>query len=134
MEFDQTALIKYRIEKAKETIRAAQLLLDNNLLSHAENRIYYSIFYIVSALAMQYNFSTSKHMELLGWFNKNFVFTGKVSIEMKNIYKDAFENRQESDYEDYKTFEIDEVKTHFDRMIEFVKTIELLIKEKNDSD
>ncbi len=60
MEFDQTALIKYRIEKAKETIRAAQLLLDNNLLSHAENRIYYSIFYIVSALAMQYNFSTSK--------------------------------------------------------------------------
>ncbi|MHB8581552.1 MAG: HEPN domain-containing protein [Ignavibacteriaceae bacterium] len=103
-------------------------------LSHAENRIYYSIFYIVSALAMQYNFSTSKHMELLGWFNKNFVFTGKVSIEMKNIYKDAFENRQESDYEDYKTFEIDEVKTHFDRMIEFVKTIEHLIKEKNESD
>jgi len=63
----------------------------------------------------------------LGWFNKNFVQTGKVSVEMKNIYRDAFENRQESDYEDYKTFEIEEVKTHFDRMLNFVNEIEKLV-------
>ena len=50
---------------------------------------------------------------------------------MKNIYRDAFENRQESDYEDYKTFELDEVKTHFDRMQKFIFTIEQLIKEKD---
>ena len=46
---------------------------------------------------------------------------------MKNIYRDAFENRQESDYEDYKTFEIEEVKTHFDRMLTFVDEIEKLV-------
>ena len=57
MELDKKALIEYRIEKAKDTINAAQLLVDNNLLSHAENRIYYSIFYIVSALALKYDFS-----------------------------------------------------------------------------
>lgn len=131
MEFNKKALIEYRIEKAKDTIKAAELLMENNLLSHAENRIYYAIFYIVSALALKYDFLTSKHMKLLGWFNKNFVFTGKVSIEMKNIYRDAFENRQESDYEDYKIFEIDEIRTHFNKMKQFVSTVEQLIKEKN---
>jgi uncharacterized protein (UPF0332 family) len=50
MGFDKIALIKYRIEKAEGTIKAAQLLMDNNLLSHAENRIYYAIFYIVQLL------------------------------------------------------------------------------------
>ena len=58
MELDKKALIEYMIEKAKDTIKAAKLLVDNNLLSHAENRIYYSIFYIVSALALKYDFST----------------------------------------------------------------------------
>ncbi len=129
MEFNKKDLIAYRIEKAKDTIKAAQLLVDNNLLSHAENRIYYSIFYFVSALALKYDFSTSKHMELLGWFNKNLVLTKKVSVEMKNINRDAFENRQESDYEDYKTFAIEEVKTHFNKMLEFVSAIEKLIRE-----
>ncbi len=127
MAVDKVALIAYRIEKARETILAAKLLMENNLLSHAENRIYYSIFYLISALAIKHDFSTSKHRELLGWFNKNFVYTQKVSVEMKNIYRDAFENRQESDYEDYKTFEIEEVKTHFDRMLTFVDEIEKLV-------
>ena len=129
MAFDKLALIEYKINKAKETVKAAKLLIDHNLLSHAENRIYYSIFYIVSALALKYDFSTSKHKILLGWFNKRFVFTGKVSVEIKNIYKDAFENRQESDYEDYKVFEFEEVKTHFERMLKFINEIENLIKK-----
>ena len=131
MVFDKAALIEYRIKKCKDTIKAAIILMDNNLLSHAENRIYYAIFYIISALAIKYDFSTSKHRELFGWFNKNFVFTGKINVEMKNIYKDAFENRQESDYEDYKVFEIEEVRTHFDRMQKFVNEIESLINSQD---
>ncbi len=127
MALDKAALIKYRINKSKETIEAAKLLIDNNLLSHAENRIYYAIFYIVSALSLKYDFSTSKHKTLLGWFNKNFIHNKKLPVEMKNIYKDAFENRQESDYEDYKQFEMEEVKTHFERMQNFVNEIEKLI-------
>jgi len=134
MAFDKIALIKYRIEKAEGTIKAAQLLMDNNLLSHAENRIYYAIFYIVSALAIKHDFSTSKHKQLMGWFNKNFVNTNKVSLELNDIYKEAFENRQEGDYEDYRIFETEEVKTHFERMLRFVEEIEKLIGQNDRSE
>ena len=75
MEFDKSALINYRLQRCDETIKDAQIAVDNNRLHNAENRIYYAIFYVVSTLAIKYDFSTSKHLQLLGWFNKNFIKT-----------------------------------------------------------
>jgi len=73
-------LIRYRINKSEGTIEEAELAIENNKLSLAENRIYYSIFYIVSALALKYDFSTSKHSTLMGWFNQGMVKTEKIDI------------------------------------------------------
>ena len=129
LNLDKNALIEHRIAKSIETSFAAKVLIDNSLFRHAENRIYYSIFYLVSALATRYDFSTSKHKELLGWFNKNFVHTGIVSTELKDIYREAFENRQEGDYEDFRTFELDEVTIHYERMLNFNEKITNLIRE-----
>lgn len=59
MDNDKEAIIKYRLERSKMTINEAKIAIENNQLFLAENRIYYSIFYIVSALAIKNNFSTS---------------------------------------------------------------------------
>ena len=40
---DVKALIAYRMEKSKEAIKAAELLLKNGMLSFSINRVYYSI-------------------------------------------------------------------------------------------
>ena len=48
-EYKQT-LIAYRLEKSEESLKAAELLLKNNMLTSAMNRIYYSMFYSVQAL------------------------------------------------------------------------------------
>ena len=34
-------LITYRMEKSKEAIKAAEIMLENNMLAFAMNRIYY---------------------------------------------------------------------------------------------
>lgn len=54
-------LIKYRLEQARDTIDVVELLIKNDKLSSAINRIYYGMFYSLLALALQYNFETSKH-------------------------------------------------------------------------
>jgi len=128
MDNDKEAIIKYRLERSKMTINEAKIAIENNQLFLAENRIYYSIFYIVSALAIKNNFSTSKHTQLIGWFNKNFVSTDKVSKEIGEIYKTAFENRQEGDYEDFTTFELEDVKRDFFNMLRFIEEIEKLLE------
>ncbi len=128
MEFNKSDLIKHRIFRSRESADDAKLALDNNRLLNAENRIYYAIFYAVSALALKNDFSTSKHFQLLGWFNKNFIKTEIISVEFGKIYKKQFENRLECDYEDYVEFTYSEVKNDFDKMIEFVKEIEKLLE------
>lgn len=52
-------LIVYRVERAEKTLEEAEFALNNNMLPLAENRIYYSIFYIVSALALQNRLNSS---------------------------------------------------------------------------
>jgi uncharacterized protein (UPF0332 family) len=121
---DKNALIKYRFDRCKETIQEAKLSLDNKLLHNAENRIYYAIYYIVSALALKFDFTTSKHTQLLGWFNKNIIHTEQISNQFGDIYKNAFENRQEADYDDMIFLEYENAKKHFEDMMLFVNKIE----------
>ncbi len=131
MEYDDIlSIVKIRIIKAKETIEDARLALESNRFRNALNRIYYSAFYIVSALALKHNFSTSKHKQLIGWFNKEFVSSGKIKSEFYKIYSKAFDTRQESDYEDFIEYEKSEAQLRFSDMLSFVTEIEKLIEQK----
>ena len=122
-------LIQYRISRAEGTIEEAELAIKNNKLPLAENRIYYSIFYIVSALALKYDFSTSKHSTLMGWFNQVLVKTKKIDVLFGKTYSRAFEKRQKADYDDYVTFDTEEAKLDLENAEKFVKRIKKYITE-----
>ncbi|MGN1152793.1 MAG: HEPN domain-containing protein [Candidatus Gastranaerophilaceae bacterium] len=99
-EVDRELLVSRAFEKSDEAMQTAKLNLDNDLLSSAQNRIYYGIFYAVNALAYKYGFITSKHGQLLSWFNKKFIHEDKIfDKELFKIYKYNFDNRQKSDYD-----------------------------------
>jgi len=127
MEFDKDELIKYRVKRAKETAEDARIALENDRLHNAENRIYYAIFYIISALALQNDFSTSKHSQLLSWFNRNYVKTGIVNKEIGRIYKKQFENRLEGDYDDFVELNKEDVGAEYKNMLDFISEIEKLL-------
>ena len=86
---NKVELIEYRISRAKETIEEAKNAINENHFHLAENRIYYAIFYFTTALSLKYNYSTSKHKQLLGWFNRNFILTGKINKDIGKIYYHA---------------------------------------------
>jgi len=50
IEETREGLSKYRLEKAKESLKSSKLLYDNNDLIGANNRAYYSIFYAIKAV------------------------------------------------------------------------------------
>lgn len=92
-------LIGQCFEKADEALLSAKINIDNNLLSTAQNRIYYAIFYSVLALGYKRGFVTSKHGQLLGWFNKICVNEEKLfNQESFAIYKEAYDKRTRCDY------------------------------------
>jgi len=93
-------LVQNSIIKSKQALSDAELGLENDRKSLALNRQYYAIFYAVMALGYRNGFTTAKHSQLMGWFNKKFIYQDKTfHVEMNDIYRDAFMNRQEADYE-----------------------------------
>lgn len=91
-------LINHNIEKAFETQNEVKFLFDSKYYSLALNRVYYSMFYIISALALKNEFFTSNHSQLIGWFNKNFVKENRVDRNIGKAIHKAFEQRTKSDY------------------------------------
>lgn len=95
---DKEILITNWILKSKETLISAQKAIEISELHMAQNRLYYAAFYAISALGQKNNFTTSKHSQLKGWFNKEFIKTKKIDEKYGELYYDLFESRQKSDY------------------------------------
>ena len=89
-------LINYRRERAFETIKEVELLISKNMFFAAMNRIYYGMFYIINALSILDNFSTSRHTQLISYFNKNYLKTNKINREIGKYFGKAFEKRSKS--------------------------------------
>ena len=100
MEHNIQILIDNLILKSKGALNSAEFNFINEHYETCQNRLYYAIFYIVSALAYKDNFITSKHAQLMGWFNKKYIYDNKIfDSKMFAIYKEAFINRQKFDYD-----------------------------------
>lgn len=120
-------LIDFRIHQAKETIELAQFLINANKLEVSVNRIYYGMYYALTALALKHNFETSKHAQLIGWFNKEFVATGLIDQKFGKILRNAFQNRTKGDYDAFTEFTLPEVEDMLRDMISFIEAVESIL-------
>lgn len=120
-------LIKYRLQQAENTIKEVEFQIEHNFYQIAINRIYYGMFYGLLALALKKEFRTSKHNQLIGWFNKEFVKTGKTQLKFGKMLHKAYEDRSDGDYGVYVEFEKEELILKLEDMKEFIIEINRLI-------
>ena len=97
---EKIILIKYRLERADESLKAAEIMLQNDLYTPAMNRIYYSMFYSIQALLVISESAFSKHGQVKGFFNREFIKTGIFPKELGKLFNTVFEYRQKFDYVD----------------------------------
>ena len=88
-------LIRYRMERAHESLEEAALMADTGHWRTCINRVYYSCFYAVSALLMKNSLSTVKHSGVLSFFNRHFVQLGLISKNHGKFYNRLFLYRQQ---------------------------------------
>jgi uncharacterized protein (UPF0332 family) len=107
MQEHKNVLIRNCLEKSRQALSDAGYPLKDGRKNLVLNRLYYSIFYSVLAIGYKDEFVTSKHAQLMGWFNKKYIYENKIfDKRMNEIYKAAFINRQEADYDISKPMEI----------------------------
>ena len=127
---EEHALIKYRMDRAKETIDEAVLLFEAGHINTYVNRLYYACFYAASALLLLKNFSTSKHSHLRSLLHKEFVKPGIIPTKLGKHFDILFDNRQEGDYGDYTKFKVEEVKGWLEQTRKFINQIEEVISKE----
>jgi len=94
-------LAKYRLERAKEMLDAAEGNLKIDQWKTSMNRSYYAIFHAMRAVNILDGFDSSKHSGVIAYFIQNYLKTEKLERELSKIIKEASYLREKSDYDDF---------------------------------
>ena len=101
MESSVVDLSKYRLQRSKENLKDAWILLDAQSYKSSVNRSYYSIFPCLRAGTALDGFDSSKHSGIIAFFNMHYVKNGVFGKEMSKILDKAYRWREKADYKDY---------------------------------
>jgi uncharacterized protein (UPF0332 family) len=84
--------------KARQSLSAARVLLDNGFPDYATSRAYYTMFYIASAFLEGEGMSFSSHAAVISAFGREFARTGRVPVEFHQFLIRAQDLRNAGDY------------------------------------
>ena len=122
-EEERSQMIKNRLSQAEKCILDSTFCMENGKNEMAANRIYYGMFYAMLSLGLLRRFETSKHQQMIGWFNKNFVHTDIFPRSFSKLVKKAFESRTNSDYQINQTPTTENLESLLSDMKLFISTI-----------
>lgn len=122
--------IAYRLLKSTEIFDDATLLANNQRWNSCVNRLYYSSFYLVSALLYQNDIKSETHNGVKTQFNLNFIKSGLVDVRFGKLYSNLFDWRQESDYADFLDFDEETVNPLISQVEELNILLTRLLKNK----
>ena len=118
-------LSKYRFSLAEETYKNAKMCFDNGFYRDCINRSYYAVFYGIRDVLALGSIDFKRHKDVVAYFNKEFVATGKFPGEMGRRLARLKMKREESDYNDFFIASADEAK----KQLESVEYMLPLIRE-----
>ena len=86
------------LEKAIDSIEAAEVLLEIDKSEISAGRAYYAMFYIAEALLNEKGLKFSKHSGVHAAFGKHFAKTKELDPKFHHWLLDAFDKRLAGDY------------------------------------
>lgn len=101
MEGSLKELAKYRMERAKEMLEAAEGNLNIHQYKTSINRSYYAVFHAMRALNILKGFDSSKHSGVIAFFNREYLKTEILDKALSVIIKNSSFLREKSDYDDF---------------------------------
>jgi len=121
-------LIRFRRDRAKETLADAGMLQRDGSPASALNRIYYAMFYEVLALLHTQDLASAKHSGVRALFNERFVKTGIVPVEQGRLFARMYDFRQKSDYGDFVQIEPEKVAEWYEQAAAFIDGLDQTIE------
>ncbi|MBR4904438.1 MAG: HEPN domain-containing protein [Selenomonadaceae bacterium] len=124
---------KYRLETAAERVEVSKLMLDCGHFKDSINRSYYAIFTAARALLSEDGVAFKKHSAVISYFRREYIKTGVFDVKYSDYIGNAFEFRNDCDYEDFIFATREEAETQYQHAVEFVEAVKNYLEASNDN-
>lgn len=128
-EESKKALIAYRIQRANDTLKEAEVMIREAFYNAAINRLYYACYYATVALLLKHNIQTQTHNGVKTMLGLHFVSTGKLPLKIGKTFITLFEKRQSGDYDDFVYCDKEMADELYPQAGLFISTVRELLKE-----
>lgn len=124
---------KYRLETAAERVEVSRLMLDFGHFKDSINRSYYAIFTAARALLSEDGVAFKKHSAVISYFRREYIKAGIFDVKYSDYIGNAFEFRNDCDYEDFIFATREEAETQYQHAAEFVEAVKNYLEASNDN-
>lgn len=129
MSRDLSELVKYRVERSKEALKDSKILVREQRRNASANRLYYWLFYVVSAYLLKKGIMESTHSGMKSKFNAHLIKSGLIPRSFGNFYNYFFNLRQDADYQDFIELDSEDILPYLTNVEELLNIIKNLILE-----
>jgi len=108
-------------ERAAECVEDSRILLDNKRPAAAIARTYYAMFHAATAVLAVKGVKRTSHRGILSAFGHYLVKPGLIEQKFHIYLREAFELRQQTDYDPIVDVDIQQAKEILEQAIDFVE-------------
>ena len=123
-------LVDYWLERAGDSVKSSESELQAGRLAFAINRMYYALFYAVTASLAAQGKKLGKHSAVRAAFHRDFVRKGKVHKSYGRLYDELFNARQQGDYLPLVKFDRAVVKSQLSEVKRFLAEFSIGIRDE----
>jgi uncharacterized protein (UPF0332 family) len=119
------------LDKALDTIEAAEVLTNMGKAEIAAGRAYYAMFYVAEALLFnQFDLKLNRHGQVIAAYGKHFAKTKELDPKYHRWLRDGFEKRISGDYGVDTGIEEDVATDMINQAREFLEVSQKYLEEK----
>lgn len=118
------------LQKATDSIGAAELMLKEGYSDFAASRAYYALFYVAQALLMEKGLSFSSHAGVIGGYGREFAKTGQLDPKFHRYLIRAQETRNVADYSHHKPIPPKEARLLIQWAEEFLEAAQAFLNQR----
>lgn len=126
-EEDRRALVAYRLERARETMKEVPSHIEKGYYATAVNRLYYACYYATVALLISEGLQSATHNGVKTLLGLHFVHTGKLDTKHGKTFTRLYELRQSGDYDDFVYCDKEMTDEYYPKAEAFILAVEELI-------
>lgn len=131
-EESRQTLIKYRMERAYDSMKEAQLMAEKSFYNAAINRLYYACYYAAVALLLTNDIPAQTHSGVKTMLGLHFIAKGKLSSSAGKTLSVLFSQRHSSDYDAFVYCDKDMVDEYYPKAEAFIEEVKGLIENPKD--